>query len=71
VCAAVYKDFLYAGVGEELERVFDERGIREGQQTLRACQHVIGRHVGPAYSWVLEGEGTKACLEGVRKYLES
>ena len=52
MCAAVYKDFLDAGVGKELEGVFDERGICEGQEALllfsavlraRACILTRGR----------------------------
>lgn len=30
MCAAVDEDFLNTGVCEELEGIFDERGIREG-----------------------------------------
>jgi hypothetical protein len=37
--AAVYKDLFYAGVGQKLKGVFDERGVGEGQQALRACQY--------------------------------
>lgn len=36
VGAAVDEDLLDAGVGEELEGVFDERGVGEGQETLAA-----------------------------------
>lgn len=70
MCTAVYKDFFHAGVGEELERVLDERGIREGQKTLTgvsACDWCI---CGYAYSWVFEGEGTEAGFEGIREYLQ-
>jgi hypothetical protein len=56
VCAAVDEDLLDARIGEKLEGVFDERGVREGQQTLhnrqsdirqvwqgRLCRHTLGR----------------------------
>jgi hypothetical protein len=70
VCAAVYKDFFDAGVGEELERIFNERGIGEGQQTLRTVSmQRMGDSLGYAYSRVLACEGTEACLERIREYL--
>ena len=32
--SAVYEDVLNAGIGEELESVFDQRGICERKETL-------------------------------------
>lgn len=33
--SAVYEDVLNAGIGEELESIFDQRGICERKETLR------------------------------------
>jgi hypothetical protein len=71
VRAAVDKDLLDARVGQELERVLDERRVREGQQTLRAGQQaprICSRRTDPR---ALEREGAEACLEGIGEYLGS
>jgi hypothetical protein len=41
VCAAVHKDLFNAGICEELEGIFDERGVREGQQALAAVSNAL------------------------------
>jgi hypothetical protein len=70
VRAAVYKNLVDAGVGQELKRVLDERGVGEGQQALRAaCQRHGGQWHGRTHSRALEREGIEACLERVGEYL--
>jgi hypothetical protein len=36
--AAINEDLLDTCIGQKLERVFNEWGVGEGQQTLQACQ---------------------------------
>ena len=67
---AVYKDLFDAGVGEEFEGVFDERGVGVGQQALRGVRTAANGVCGATDSWSLECEGIEACLEGICEDLE-
>jgi hypothetical protein len=38
---AVQENFFHAGIGQELERIFDQRGIGEGEKTLSSSKSTI------------------------------
>lgn len=73
VSAAVHEDLFDAGVREKFEGVFDQRGVREREETLArrrvsTLEDMVktGRQT---YPWAFESEGGEARLERIREYL--